>query len=208
MPSSSFSDLTRQRDFMRLWSARLFGTTGNQMLMVAVGWQMYDLTGSAWDLGLVGLYQFAPALLLTLWASHVADRAHRGHIIAACMVAQALVACLLVAGTLGVGAHGPWVSRGLLLLVSVALGVTRAFQMPAHQSLTPMLLSNEMLPRGLAFSSAGSQVATIGGPALGGLLYALGASAVYGAPAVGALLMSGVCQQPKQPKIDRWANSY
>ena len=53
--SHNFSDLTRQRDFMRLWTARVFGTTGNQMLMVAIGWQMYDLTGSAWDLGLVGL---------------------------------------------------------------------------------------------------------------------------------------------------------
>ena len=178
--SSSFSDLTRQRDFMRLWSARLFGTIGSQMLMVAVGWHMYDLTGSAWDLGLVGLYQFAPALLLTLWAGHVADRVHRGRIIAACLVAQALVAGVLLAGTQGLGAHGPWVSRELLLLVSVALGVVRAFQMPAQQSLTPMLLPAEMLPRGLAFSSAGSQVATIGGPALGGLLYVLGASAVYG----------------------------
>ena len=164
---------------MRLWSARLFGTIANQMLMVAVGWHMYDLTGSAWDLGLVGLYQFVPALLLTLWAGHVADRAHRGHIIAACMVAQALVAGLLVAASQGVGAHGPWVTRGLLLLVSVALGVTRAFQMPAHQSLTPMLLPAHLFPRGMAFSSAGSQAATFGGPALGGLLYTLGASAVY-----------------------------
>ena len=203
MPSSSFSDLTRQRDFMRLWSARLFGTTGNQMLMVAVGWQMYDLTGSAWDLGLVGLYQFAPALLLTLWAGHVADRAHRGHIIAACMVAQALVACLLVAGTLGLGAHSPWVSRGLLLLVSVALGVTRAFQMPAHQSLTPMLLSNEMLPRGLAFSSAGSQVATIGGPALGGLLYALGASAVYASCALSFVIGCALVMRLRYAHVQR-----
>ncbi|MBC7702455.1 MAG: MFS transporter [Rhodoferax sp.] len=179
MSRSSFSDLTRQRDFMRFWSARIFGTVGSQMLMVAVGWQMYDLTGSAWDLGLVGLYQFTPALLLTLWAGHVADRAHRGRIIAACMVAQALVAAVLVAATQGAGAPGPWVTRGLLLLVSVALGVTRAFQMPAQQSLTPMLLSAALLPRGLAFSSAGSQAATIGGPALGGLLYTLGATAVY-----------------------------
>lgn len=62
----TFSDLTRQRDFMRMWFARLAGTTANQMLMVAVGWQMYELTGSAWDLGLVGLFQFVPALLLTL----------------------------------------------------------------------------------------------------------------------------------------------
>ena len=184
MSSSSFSDLTRQRDFMRLWSARLFATTGSQMLMVAVGWHMYDLTGSAWDLGLVGLYQFVPALLLTLWAGHVADRVHRGHIIAACQIAQMLVAALLVAATLGLGASGSWVTRGLLLLVSVALGVTRAFQMPAHQALTPMLLPPPLFARGMAFSSVGSQAATIGGPALGGLLYLTGASTVYASCAV------------------------
>ena len=72
MHAHRFSDLTGHREFMRFWVARLFGTTGNQMLMVAIGWQMYDLTGSAWDLGLVGLYQFVPALLFTLVAGHVA----------------------------------------------------------------------------------------------------------------------------------------
>ncbi len=192
MSSSSFSDLTRQRDFMRLWTARLFGTAGNQMLMVAIGWQMYDLTGNAWDLGLVGLYQFVPALLFTLVAGHTADLVHRGRIIAVCLAAQALVAGLLVAATLGLAASGPWVSRGLLLGVSVALGVARAFQMPAHQSLTPMLLPAAMLPRGMAFSSAGIQAAIIGGPALGGLLFVLGASAVYMACALAFAVAGGL----------------
>ena len=101
MTRLSFTDLTHQRAFMRMWFARLFGTTGNQMLMVAVGWQMYELTASAWDLGLVGLYQFMPALLLTLVAGHVADRVHRGRIVAVCLIAQAGVAMILVAATLG-----------------------------------------------------------------------------------------------------------
>ena len=181
MKDHRFSDLTRHRDFMRFWVARLFGTTGNQMLMVAIGWQMYDLTGSAWDLGLVGLYQFVPALLFTLVAGHVADRYHRGRIVAACMVAQSLVAALLVASTVGFGADDAWVSRGLLLGVSVALGLARAFQMPAMQSLTPNLLPSHLLARGLAFSSAGTQAAVIGGPALGGVLFVAGAQAVYAA---------------------------
>ncbi len=181
MNAHRFSDLTRHRDFMRFWVARLFGTTGNQMLMVAIGWQMYDLTGSAWDLGLVGLYQFVPALLFTLVAGHVADRYHRGRIVATCMVAQALVAALLVASTVGFGADAAWVSRGLLLSVSVALGLARAFQMPAMQSLTPNLLPSHLLSRGLAFSSAGTQAAVIGGPALGGVLFVAGAQAVYAA---------------------------
>ena len=179
MPTHSFTELTRQRAFMRMWFARLFGTTGNQMLMVAVGWQMYELTGSAWDLGLVGLYQFVPALLLTLVAGHVADRLHRGRIVAACFVIQASVALILVAATQGWGAASGWASRELLLGVSVMLGVARAFQMPAQQALTPMLVPPLMLPRAMAFSSAGMQAAVISGPALGGVIFVAGASAVY-----------------------------
>jgi MFS family permease len=174
MPAHSLSDLFGQRAFIRLWLSRLAGTMGNQMLLVAVGWHMYDLTASAWDLGLVGLYQFVPALLLTLVAGHVADRFHRGRIVAACLVVQSLAALVLLAAT-----QGGWASRGLLLGLSVVLGATRAFQMPAQQSLTPLLVPPLMLPRAMAFSSAGVQASVIGGPALGGLIFALGASAVY-----------------------------
>jgi MFS family permease len=179
MPLHSFAELTHQRAFMRMWFARLFGTTGNQMLMVAVGWQMYELTGSAWDLGLVGLYQFAPALLLTLVAGHVADRLNRAHIVAACLLTQGGVALLLVAATQGWGASRGWASRESLLGVSVMLGVARAFQMPAQQALMPMLVPAVMLPRAMAFSSAGMQAAVISGPALGGVIFVAGASAVY-----------------------------
>jgi MFS family permease len=164
---------------MRMWFARLAGTTGNQMLMVAVGWQMYELTGSAWDLGLVGLFQFVPALLLTLVAGHVADRVHRGRIVAVCLLAQGLVALVLVAGTQGLGAAVPWVSRDWLLGLSVVLGAARAFQMPAQQALTPMLVPPAMLPRAMAFSSSGMQASVIGGPALGGVIFVAGATAVY-----------------------------
>ena len=190
MPDHSFSELVRQRAFMRMWFARLFGTTGNQMLMVAVGWQMYELTGSAWDLGLVGLYQFAPALLLTLVAGHVADRLNRAHIVAACLLLQGGVALLLVAATQGWGASRGWASRELLLGVSVMLGVARAFQMPAQQALMPMLVPAVMLPRAMAFSSAGMQAAVISGPALGGVIFVAGATAVY---ATCALLFATGC---------------
>ena len=149
------------------------------MLMVAVGWQMYELTGSAWDLGLVGLYQFLPALLLTLVAGHVADRLHRGRIVALCLVTQATVAAILMAATQGWGAESGWASRELLLGVSVMLGVARAFQMPAQQALTPMLVPPMMLPRAMAFSSAGQQAAVITGPALGGVIFVAGATTVY-----------------------------
>ncbi len=179
MATHSFTELTRQRAFMRMWFARLFGTTGSQMLMVAIGWQMYELTASAWDLGLVGLYQFAPALALTLVAGHVVDRLHRGRIVAACLITQASVALILVAATQGWAASRGWASRELLLGVSVMLGVVRAFQMPAQQALTPMLVPPAMLPRAMAFSSAGLQTAVMGGPALGGVIFVAGATAVY-----------------------------
>ena len=196
MQTDTLEELTRQRAFMRLWFARLAGTTGNQMLMVAVGWQMYELTASAWDLGLVGLYQFVPSLLFTLLAGHVADRVHRGRIIAACMVAQAAVALILVAATQGWGSGAAWTSRELLLGLSVLLGIARSFQMPAQQALTPMLVLAALLPRAMAFSSAGMQAAVIGGPALGGLIFVAGATAVYGVCGllfiVGCVLVFGV----------------
>ncbi len=212
-PKSNLDELLALRAFMRYWGARLFSVTGSQMLLVAVGWQMYDLTGSAWDLGLVGLYQFAPALLLTLVAGHVADRVHRGRIVATCQVASAAVALLLVAATLGLGQppgqHGKagWLTRELLLAISVVLGTVRAFQMPAQQALTPLLVPPHMLSRALAFSSGGMQAAIIGGPALGGVIFVFGASAVYAVCtalfAIASTLMLGIrydhAPAPKEP---------
>ena len=174
LDASDRSALFRQTAFIRLWYARLAGTSANQMLMVAMGWQMYELTGSAWDLGLVGLYQFLPALVLALLSGHVVDRFHRARIVAACLGVQALIAALMVAAT-----AGHWASRELLLVVAVLLGTARAFQMPAQQALTPLLVPQAMLARAMAFSSAGLQVAIIGGPALGGLLFAGGITLVY-----------------------------
>ncbi|WP_162595127.1 MFS transporter [Variovorax sp. PBL-E5] len=161
---------------MRLWVARLFGTAASQMLLVVIGWHMYGLTGSAWDLGLVGLYQFVPALLLALLAGHVVDRHHRGRILAGCFAVQGAVALALLISVQA--AHD---SRNLLLGLSLVLGAVRAFQMPAQQALTPLLVPPLMLPRAMAFSSAGMQGAIIGGPALGGLLFVAGMGVVYGA---------------------------
>ena len=196
MALHNFSDLTRQTAFMRLWYSRLASISGQQMLMVAVGWQMYELTGSAWDLGLVGLFQFLPALLLTLVAGHVADRLHRARIVLVCLLVQGLVALVLMAATEGLFAVGPWASRELLLGLSVALGAARAFQMPAQQALMPQLVPPDLLSRAMAFSAGGMQTAVIGGPALGGLIFVAGATAVYASSAglffIGCVLMSRV----------------
>ena len=150
------------------------------MLMVAIGWQMYDLTGSAWDLGLVGLMQFLPSLALMLVAGHVVDRHHRARIVACCLAVQGLVAAALAAQasnqTSGLaGLDG----RQSLLALSVVLGAVKAFQWPAQSALVPLLVPTGLLPKALAFSSAGLQAAVIAGPALGGFIYVAGAGVVY-----------------------------
>ncbi|HJW25497.1 MAG TPA: MFS transporter [Rhodocyclaceae bacterium] len=185
MSRNGLSRLIAQRDFTFFWASRLAGMVANQMLMVAVGWQMYDITGSAWDLGLVGLFQFVPALVLTLPAGHVADKLHRGRIFTFCMLAQAAVALTLLAAT----TRG-FASRELILGVSVVLGVARAFQMPAQQALIPLLVPPALLGQAIALSASGMQAAIVCGPAIGGVLYATGAAHVYLACAL-ALLLAG-----------------
>jgi MFS family permease len=174
MPQTALSQLFSHRHFIRFWWARMSGVMGNQMLMVAVAWHMYDITSSAWDLGLVGLLQFIPALLFTLPAGHLADRLHRARIFAACMFTQFLMAAVLVAAT-----QGNFSSRELIFGISVVLGLVRAFQMPVQQALTPLLVPSHLLQRAIALSSSGLQAAVIGGPALGGFLYAAGPTTVY-----------------------------
>ncbi len=215
-----------QRAFVNVWFARLFGTTGNQMLLVALGWQMYELTGNAWDLGLVGLYQFVPALVLTLPAGHVADRLERIHIVACCLLSQMAMALLLMAGSLQLPGAAPWasfsrvaewfpvISRELLLSLSVLVGVVRAFQMPAQQSLTPLLVPQVLLARATAFSAAGIQAAVVGGPAFGGLIFVAGASTVYATCAalscIGFILMVrlNIRIKPAEQEPTTWATVF
>ena len=184
MTQATLSALLAERPFIRFWLARLAAVLAQQMLMVAVAWQMYDLTGSAWDLGLVGLFQFVPALLLTLPAGHLVDKLRRGRIFALCMLAQGGVALLLVLAT-----EGAFISRELILGLSILLGAARAFQMPSQQALLPMLVPTHLLERAVTLGSTGMQAGVICGPALGGLIYAAGPAWVYGV-AGGLLLLA------------------
>jgi MFS family permease len=168
-----------------LW-ARLLGNAAQQMLLVALGWQMYDLTASAWDLGLVGLMQFVPALFLTIPAGQLVDRVDRRRVLAASLALQALVTLVLAWAS-----GGDWVQRELILALSVVIGVARALQAPAQQALLPSLVPIAQLPQATALSSSVLQVAIIGGPALGGFLYALGALVVYAISFVMAALALG-----------------
>ena len=163
--------LRDQHDYLRLLVARIAGTAAQQMLMVALGWQVYDLTGSAWALGFVGLAQFLPALLFTLPAGHLVDKHDRRLMLAASLGLQALVAALLAWGS-----GGGWVDARWILATSVLLGMARAVQMPSIQALTPSLVPAKLLPRAVAASSSVMQGAIVLGPALGGALYGWAAS--------------------------------
>lgn len=159
--------LRDQHDYLRLLGARIAGTSANQMLMVALGWQVYDLTASAWMLGLVGLAQFVPALLFTLPAGHLVDRHDRRWMLGVSLLLQAFVAA-----SLSLGSFEGWVNAQWILATSVLLGVARAVQMPALQALTPSLVPVELLPQAVATSSSVMQGAIVLGPAVGGALYA------------------------------------
>ncbi len=174
--------LGAQTDYLRLLAARVTGGGANQMLMVALGWQMYALTGSAWDLGLVGLAQFLPALLLTLPAGHLVDRHDRRLLLASSLTLQCAVAlCLALASGLD------WVGPRMILALSVLLGMARALQGPAQQALLPTLVPAALLPRAVAAASSSLQAAVVAGPALGGVVYALGPwlAGLRGAPVAG-----------------------
>lgn len=172
-PTTGFSVL-RHRDFTFYLSARVLGTLAVQMQSVAVGWQVYQLTGSLFDLGMIGLAQFAPFLLLILPAGHIADQFNRRNIIAWCLAAQMLCALALLGFTLA-GLAVVWP----VFTVLVLFGSARAFMMPATQAVLINLVPADSFSKALALSSSTSQVATIAGPVLGGLLYLAGPKAVY-----------------------------
>lgn len=169
--------------FRRYWTSRLFSTLATQMQSVAIGWQVYDLTHRPLDLGFVGLVQFLPGLGLALIAGYVVDRYDRCAILGLCTGLEAVCSVLLVALTLS-GNRDVAPIFGLLLL----FGTARAFVFPAGIALMPNLVPQPQYVNAAAWSSSAWQSATIAGPAVGGLLYALGPAVVYG---VSGLLLLG-----------------
>jgi MFS family permease len=156
---------------------------GFQMLGVAVGWQLYDLTGSALDLGWVGLVQFVPMVLLTLVVGQVADRYDRRVIVALGGIVKAAAAAALA-----LGAVGGWQSRGSIFALVAVLGAAQAFENPAMSALVPEVVPRGQIAPAMAWIVSAGQTAQIVGPALGGLLYALGPGAAYVTAAVMCLL--------------------
>ncbi len=145
-----------------------------QMLGVAVGWQMYALTHSTFALGMVGLAQFLPLLLLMLLVGHVADRVSRKSILAVCQAVEALVALSLGMATLLHHLR----PAGIFCAVAL-LGAARAFEAPSTQALVPTLVEEPLVPQAIAWSSSANQTASIIGPALGGLLFVAGAQVPF-----------------------------
>jgi len=160
--------LTQQRPFVLFWLARLASSMGYQMLALVISWQVYQLTNSALDLGLVGLIQFAPAVVLTLLIGHAADRYDRRAIIRAAQGVN-VVAALVI--TIALFTHS--LSRDLLFAAVFLIGCARAFEVPTASALVPALVPAPLISRAVAAWTSANQTAVICGPALGGLIYAV-----------------------------------
>ena len=182
--------------------ARFLITVSSEMQSVAIGWQIYNLTHRPRDLGLVGLSQFLPGILLFLVAGHTADRFPRQRILQTCFVAFSSVSLLLLALTLR-GLHSVWPIYGVLLLN----GTVRAFNMPTGQAFLPQLVNAADFPNAVAWSSSILQAALTVGPMTGGLLYSLAGTPtpVYGMAAasylIGLALISRIrVEAPQRPR--------
>ncbi len=179
------ASVLRHRAFVLFWGSRVFATVAFQMQAVAIGWQVYGLTGSAMALGFVGLAQFIPGLALAFVVGPVADRFDRRLIVRICQLVEGLaiggLALAWFSGNLGIG---------LLYAAIFAIGCARAFEAPTLQALLPGLVPPRLLQRALAWSSTANQTAIICGPAVGGLLYAISPGTVYAVSAALFLVSS------------------
>nr|WP_245198819.1 MFS transporter [Jiella mangrovi] len=174
----------RNRRFLLYWLARFASTFATQIVIVSVGWQIYDLTRDPWDLGLVGLCQFAPAFFLVLVTGSAADRYSRRLIMAAAVAAEGLGAVTLLVLTY----HGI-TSPAPIFAILIVFGIARAFFGPASQSLVVNLVSRQELANAIAWNSSSWQIAAIVGPVAGGLIYGVSSMAAYGLGA--ALFFAG-----------------
>lgn len=166
--------LLRHRPFVFLTLGRGFSSVAYQMGAVAVGWQVYAMTRSAFDLGLVGLAQFVPMAALTFAAGHAVDRYERKRVLQACQIIEAMVAMFLAVLT-----YARLLTVTEIFGAVVVFGASRAFGTPASAALLPGVVPEGMLQKGTAMSSGAFQAATIVGPAIGGFAYAAASALPY-----------------------------
>ena len=164
--AGSQSELRAHRPFVLFWCARVSTVAAYMALAVAVGWQIYDLTGSAFDLGLVGLAQFLPFVALPLLIGQVADRYDRRIVLRVCQTGHACAALTFAYGT-----YAGLLTREAILAILFFIGTCRAFEVPTMLTLVQGLVPKALLPRAIASAAAANQSAVICGPALGGLIY-------------------------------------
>lgn len=172
------------RDFRFYWCARLMGMLAQNMMVVVIGWQAYELARSHYGLsinaasfvlGLIGLAQFTPMFILSPFAGLLADSFERRRIAQIAWGLDTLAALgLCVATYTGV------LALSLLFIVAIVHGVVRTFTGPALASLAPNLVPRDVFPRAVAINSISVQLASIGGPVLGGFIYALAPALPYG----------------------------
>jgi len=192
--------------FVNYQFARFSIVVATEMQAVAVGWQVYEITKRPLDLGLVGLAQFLPSILLFLISGHAADRFNRRNLLLLCDFGFALCFALLIAITLGGN-----VSIISIYIVLVLLGVVRSFNGPVSRAIFPQLVPPEVFASSVAWGSTFWQAATILGPVLGGMLYAFaerafghgaGPESVYAcslaAAVVAVVLMARVPSEEKE----------
>ncbi len=180
-PSDSLSNLPSplsRPSFRHFVIARFGASLAFQIVSVAIGWQVYAMTGSALDLGLIGLAQFLPMAALTLAVGHVADKYDRRKIVAVCMLLE--VCAALVLATAAMQGFG---GKALLYITIIVMSSARAFEAPTLSTLIPSLVPRAWIPRATAVSASSSQIAQIAGPAMGGIGFGLGAGWVYAAAA-------------------------
>lgn len=174
MSTMKTSALLQNKSLRLLIAARVSTNFGYQMLTVAIGWQMYSLTHSAFYLGLVGLVQFAPMILLSLFVGQLADRYDRRIIITISQIVESM--CIFA---LAFGSFSGWITKERFLVIIFFIAVAHSFQGPPMQALLPNIVSKDIFPRAAALMSSVSQFATIIGPGAGGILYAFGSNIVY-----------------------------
>jgi hypothetical protein len=177
----------RVRGFALLWTALLTNGFATQMMVVAIGWQVYSIRHRPLDLGLVGLAEFLPLPLLALPAGQLADRVSRRSVAAVAAGLQVGIALILLAIT-AVGPHSIWPFLGVGLLA----GITSAIGTPAQRSLTPELVPSELLAGAIALRSVASQIGVVAGPAVGGLIFAIEPLAVYAVAGTMLIVAGGV----------------
>jgi MFS family permease len=173
---STFSadSLLRNRSYACYWMGRVAGVMAYQMLAVGVGWQVYSLSNSALDLGLIGLSQFLPSIVLVLITGHVADRYNRKHIARMGQAMQMLAATFLAWGSI----QG-WITETAIFIAVLVVGAARAFENAAMQALLAAVVPRDKLATAVAANASANQTAVIAGPALGGGIYVAGAATVY-----------------------------